>query len=50
MKLVLLVALVSIGINYLVQYQSVDAIGEQVEKVMVFSEQAAQIIQKMMEI
>jgi hypothetical protein len=49
MKLVLIMALVAIGVNYLVQYQSVDAIEGQVEKIMLFSEQAAGIVKEMIE-
>ena len=49
MKLVLIMALVAIGVNYLVQYQSVDAIEGQVEKIMLFSEQAASIVKEMID-
>lgn len=45
-NLILVLALLAIGINYLVQYQSVDAISNQTQNIMVFSEQAAEIIQK----
>jgi hypothetical protein len=44
MKLVLLMALVAIGINYLVQYQTTDAVINQTQKIMLFSEKAAEII------